>query len=163
MIRLDVTIKPKKSRKLAAFRRGGNARLERGVDKATQLFVNEVKKALSLGGQVPRKQRVRRRSRATGKRRTLFVQTRNSTNRLRIQTGALRSSWRAIKAKHVGRFVEGHVITRSPYAAIHEFGGTTGRGGTTRIRARRYVRPTLARNRHKIKALLVGDFLRPLR
>ena len=151
MIKLDVTVNPSRSRRLDRFRSGQAARLSRGVDMATNVVVNEIKKLLSQGGSAPR---------STEGSRSV---PRNLTNRLRVMTGALRSSWRAVKAALGGRWVEGHVITRSPYAAIHEFGGQAGRGGVVRLRARRYVRPALAKKRKEVTRLLAAEFLKPLR
>lgn len=75
---------------------------------------------------------------------------RNTTDKLRFQTNTL---GRALSPSESGNIsivtvkqgelsVEYGINTSAvPYAAIHEFGGNAGRGGTVKLRARPYLRP----------------------
>jgi phage gpG-like protein len=109
------------------------AALQRGINRATNRLNNEIKRQLSLAGGVSRKGL-------------------NPTKHLRVQSGALRSSWVAAPAQVVGGTVEGHVSTRTPYAAIHEFGGTITHFARTFLRGFKFERPTPRSKRRRVSA-----------
>lgn len=120
--------------------------LIRGVDKATLILEREIKHQLSLGGRAPRRKGEAR--------------TKNPGPHLRIQDGTLRSSWKHVKAKQVPGGVEGHVASPVVYSAIHEFGGTAGRGVT--IPKRPYVEPAIEAKRDEMQDAIIGEIVKLL-
>lgn len=78
---------------------------------------------------------------------------RNTTNQLRIQSTRLSRSFTPNESGNVTIVKQengmisiqyGINLGEVPYARIHEFGGSTGRGGATKIPARPYLRPGFA-------------------
>lgn len=74
----------------------------------------------------------------------------NQTNKLRIQTSRLSRAFTPNKNGNVTIVAQkdgqiymlyGIDLNKVPYARIHEFGGTTGRGGSVKIKARPYLIP----------------------
>lgn len=53
-----------------------------------------------------------------------------------------------------GKDLYAEMGSKTPYAAIHEYGGKTGKGGATRIPARPYLNPALADSEEEIFAIL---------
>ena len=72
---------------------------------------------------------------------------------LQRRTGALHDSWNwAISAAQKGwDLVIGSDVA---YAAIHEFGGWTGKGGRTRIRKTRYVSRAVLKKKTAVRRIL---------
>lgn len=120
--------------------------LIRGVDKATLILEREIKHQLSLGGRAPRKKGEAR--------------TKNPGVHLRVKDGTLRSSWKRVRAKQIPGGVEGHVASPVVYSAIHEFGGTAGRGVT--IPARPYVAPAIEAKSEEMRDAIVDEVFKLL-
>lgn len=151
MIQLNVNVAggKRESVKLRRFTRGMTPNLIKGINRATAILEREIKLNLSKGGSAPRTKGATR--------------TRNTGPNLRIQDGALRSSWRARPAKKVSGGVEGHVATPLDYSAIHEFGGQAGRGGSVTIPKRPYVQPAIDKKRDAMTKAVIRPVLQPLR
>jgi phage gpG-like protein len=113
LIALTIESKKKKSKKLTRFTGQFAANARMGIDAATTILEAEVKKQLSLGGTVDRREGA--------------VPVPNVSDHLRIGDGTLRSSWQSQPAKVIlgGKNVEGKVSSNVPYARIHEYGGIT--------------------------------------
>ncbi len=67
---------------------------------------------------------------------------------LNVQTGLLHRGW-SIRLASV-RNLSGKLGTKVKYARIHEFGGRTGRGYKTKLRARHYLRAAVKSSTAKI-------------
>lgn len=73
----------------------------------------------------------------------------------RVGDGTLRSSWRAHRAKMVGKQASSKITSNVVYARIIEKGGFAGRGHRTFLKGWPYVEPMLKRNRRRF-TLIVG-------
>lgn len=85
----------------------------------------------------------------------------NTGKHLRRGDGTLVNSWTAKPAQVVGSNVEAHVSSWVPYAAIHEFGGRTGRGGMVLMPQRPYVRPAVTTLKLQIVKDVQDAVMRP--
>lgn len=79
----------------------------------------------------------------------------NTSRFPRIGDGTLRSSWRAHRAKMIGKQASSKITSNVIYARIIEKGGFTGRGHKTYLKGWPYVAPMLKRNRRRF-TLIAG-------
>lgn len=154
MIQMRIDLPTGEPKKLKALTKEAKARLAVGINRASLRLDNAIKLNLSKGGTVPRS------TRAGGRVRII---PRNPGKHLRVITGFLRTSWRMIPAKVKGNIIEGHVATRAKYAAIHEFGGRTGRNHATLMPKRPYVAPALDKEKPAMIKEITASFLEPLK
>ena len=154
MISLDMGVQggKKNSVKLTRFKREMIPNLIKGVDKGTLRLEREIKLNLSKGGEFRR-----------AKGRPWVPNPSIGELTLRSGNSALKASWKSRKAKRTRNNVEGRVATDVKYAAIHEFGGTAGRGGRTRLPARPYVRPAIKAKEDQVIIDITSEVVKPLR
>lgn len=147
MISIDVTTDAKAEEFLKRFAGKFPGAVRDGIDESTALLEKQIKFEVVRGGSF--------------RKRKGQPYVKNPGAHLRRGDGTLARSWRLRPAKRSGNRIEGSVSSNVVYSAIHEFGGTAGRG--VRLRKRPYVEPVMRRELRTIQNIVLRRVVRAFR
>ena len=131
-----------------------SARMKRAVSKVNQHLPTVMHHITQIADKEIKTDYLIRGGTFTPKKAEGYKWVKNPSRWLRLGTGDLRRSWRALAVIKKGNQWIGQLVTTSAYARIHEYGGDTGRGHKTHLRKRSYIQPMMRDNRARFRAML---------